>query len=778
MITSPYNFVPLSEKVVSPFWAKHVSHDMPFENGISGVLKLKITAKSPIYVRNGVFDKDQNDENEKNRFNHFNNKPFIPASSIKGMLRSVVEIMSFGRMANKVNDDRYSVRDFQNNDIYPILDLTKTISCGWLKKDVHGEYFLQDCGVPGRISHEAIDIEFKTDMSPFFKNQANVRPNSKSALFKYTKFPTVKGAKLFSKEDSKEKKDEKAKVDTRYICKFDPMGKKGTIVLTGQPGHRYFNERKRPKPGWDGKHLEFVFFERSTPFEKVPDSVIKNFFFAYYDHDLNQQKEDWKKLRKPELEKGQPIPVFFRKNSDGSIKDMGLSFLYKITYEQSIVESINNTQGKAESYDLAETIFGYTEGDNALKGRVHIGHAFLKEPIQPLQIKSEVLSGPKASYYPSYVEQDGKDGIVRRYATFMDSSAKIRGWKRYPVRHNGIIHNPGTDNVVTKFIPLNEGVEFTFDIHYHNLRAEELGALMSAITFHNTEGLHHSLGMAKPLGYGKIALSIENVEDVHKNYLKAYEAFMDCELNNSTPNWFKTPQIKELFAMAKGSPNAATDDNLKYMQLTDFVNQKGRKQTDPKNALRAFSNIANNNILVQSLITASDIEATKVKLEKEKKRFSILQNKDGLKKQTKSETEEALKTQFEEKKKALIAFLTTKQQEQKEKETRQLEEEQKRKKQERSEMGSQTDLLFSNFDYEKVADVVKNHLKKYKVEELTETQKEQLMEALTTSYQSIKNPKKDVWLKKDNKFNQFPWTDIRKWLGENNAQVLHSQLVG
>ena len=93
-------------------------------------------------------------------------------------------------------------------------------------------------------------------------------------------------------------------------------------------------------------------------------------------------------------------------------------------------------------------------------------------------------------------------------------------------------------------------------------------------------------------------------------------------------------------------------------------------------------------------------------------------------------------------------------------------------------MGSQTDLLFSNFDYEKVADVVKNHLKKYKVEELTETQKGQLMAALTTSYQSIKNPKKDVWLKKDNKFNQFPWTDIRKWLGDDQAQALHRELVG
>lgn len=768
MITSPYNFVPLSEKVVSPFWAKHVSHDIPFENGVSGVLKLKITAKSPIYVRNGVFGKDKDDENEKNRFNHFNNKPFIPASSIKGMLRSVVEIMSFGRMANKVNDVRYSVRDFENKQIYPKEKFSKDILCGWLYYQ-NGEFFLVDCGRPARISHQKLQDQFNNGMSDFFKDKNNLKSeDSKSAKFKYSEFEFERTGRFSTFIDSV----------NRTQCFFDDDGKTGTIVMTGQPG-----ERREPK----GKHLEFVFFASKNQPKSVSDQVIKNFFFAYYDHDINQQKDDWE-WRKPQLMNGEPIPVFFRKNSDGSIKDMGLSFLYKITYEQSIIESINNTQKNNPSYDLAETIFGYTEGDNALKGRVHISHAFLKNKIDPLKIKLEVLSGPKASYYPNYIEQNNTNGIIQgSYSTFMNPNSKIRGWKRYPVRFNGTISNIGSTNVVTPFIPLDARNEFAFDIRYHNLRTEELGALISAITYHNTEGLYHSLGMAKPLGYGKISLSIENLEESEKvKYLKAYETFMDCELNRNE-SWFQSVQIKELFAMSKGSTGADIDKELKYMtldvknrNLNGFVNAKKNNNT-----LKRFSEIVNTPVNIISLVTQEDIAEAKIKFDKEKTALAAKQNKDGLKQATKSQHEEALKRRFEEKKLALISLLETKRQAQKEieiaeelRKKQELEEEQKRKKQERSEMGSQTDLLFSNFDYEKVADVVKNHLKKYKVEELTETQKGQLMAALTTSYQSIKNPKKDVWLKKDNKFNQFPWTDIRKWLGDDQAQALHRELVG
>ena len=55
MITAPYNFVPLNEKIFYPPWAsedilKNI-HDVPFKDGESGVIEVEITAKSPIFIK-------------------------------------------------------------------------------------------------------------------------------------------------------------------------------------------------------------------------------------------------------------------------------------------------------------------------------------------------------------------------------------------------------------------------------------------------------------------------------------------------------------------------------------------------------------------------------------------------------------------------------------------------------------------------------------------------------------------------------------------------------
>ncbi len=47
-IPSPYNFVPLSEHVFFPDWAEKVSMDVPFSDGISGALKVRVTARTSI----------------------------------------------------------------------------------------------------------------------------------------------------------------------------------------------------------------------------------------------------------------------------------------------------------------------------------------------------------------------------------------------------------------------------------------------------------------------------------------------------------------------------------------------------------------------------------------------------------------------------------------------------------------------------------------------------------------------------------------------------------
>ena len=608
-IKAPYNFVPLADKVVYPSWEKAVNHDVPFSDGESGTINVKIKTHSPIFVRDGGKGK----EGKADEFFESNGNYYIPGSSLKGMLRSVVEVMSFSKMQNaNVNDDKYSVRDFQNKDIYPLLDLAKEVKGAWLSKD-GGKYYINDCGAPGRIPHHWIDDAFGTKFRSFYKKGGGFNGNKeehKSAKFKYEQFGNNERTTGFVPA----KYGQDNSVDVRSFFKVDPYSnKKATIVFTGQAGPRNEQEGKKPS----GKIHEFIFFENNSEKFEVSEETIKNFFFAYFNHDRNRQSVDWKYWKK-KLDNNEQIPVFFRyKNKiKQTIKDIGLSYLYKIIYKKSVLDAIPESH-KTKNRDFTETLFGYINNVESLKGRVHIGHAKAINDVIPLKAETSVLSGPKASYYPNYIRQSGKNGVAGKYKTFMDDTAVIAGWKRYPVHKNGVSSNTGsTDNkkVETSFVPLGAGVEFEFKIRVHNLRKAELGAILSAVSFHNTPGTFHSIGMAKPLGYGKSSLGITSLEgfnDSKEQYLKSFEAYMNYALGKKTPSWNSSNQIVELLTMVSEHTNSGKSE-LAYMKMNpkarenDFIDAKNRR-TGGGDYLEDYSSLVENVITANSLITRDEI---------------------------------------------------------------------------------------------------------------------------------------------------------------------------
>ena len=79
-IKAPFNFVPLSDKIFFPEWADQISQDIPFSDGLSGTIELKITAETPIFVRNGHTKEDAEAKNDT--YKSFSKTPdgkyFIP----------------------------------------------------------------------------------------------------------------------------------------------------------------------------------------------------------------------------------------------------------------------------------------------------------------------------------------------------------------------------------------------------------------------------------------------------------------------------------------------------------------------------------------------------------------------------------------------------------------------------------------------------------------------------------------------------------------------------
>ena len=573
MIHAPFNFVPLTYKVFFPDWADQISHDIPFEDGTSGVLRLKITAQTPVFVRNGHTKQDADDKNET--YTSFSkspdNKYFIPGSSLKGSIRNVFEILSFSKMS-RIDKKRYSIRDLHLKGYMNKLT-QNTVRCGWLSIDKeNNRIIITDHGIPFRVSHQQIDKFCHTNFCYLFSKGLN--DADKTAAFKYKNYGNKK---LDGYQFIEWPQNTQNPVDTRKFVSFCEIGKiNGTLVFTGQAGPR---KQKTEKSKASGKFYEFVF-----PTEEVAkytfdieDDLYKDFCFIY------SESEDWK-YWKNKAQSGGRVPVFFVKENN-TIAHMGLSYLYKLPYPKRMNEYVYD-EHKKKDLDLAECVFGLTENKEALKGRVTFGNAFAIN-AKELDVLRPYCGSPKPTYYPIYLSQKGTKGYLesekREYKTMLDSGAILKGWKRYPVksvgdvqaRFDGIPENQ-IENT-NPFIPLCVGTEFTASIYYHNLKKEELGALISALELKGDR--YHSIGFGKAFGYGAIKVEVVGLNENDRTYLDDCKVCFDNIIKReiADDNLIKKVHT-ELNALTMVQSNL--DRPQDYMDVEDYVASKGNKNRD------------------------------------------------------------------------------------------------------------------------------------------------------------------------------------------------------
>lgn len=571
MIKAPFNFVPLADTVVFPEWADKISQDIPFSDGISGSFNVNIKALTPVFVRNGHV---QGIDKHSDEFMSFNKTPagkfFIPASSIKGELRHILEIVSFCKM-QRVDNKRYSIRDVNNRQYRDSLPYD-SVHCGWMTIRDDGEIEISDNGVPYRISHKEIDENLDTDFCNLFGEGVKIKDANRTAEYKYRKCSHEIFNTTFLFNEYKLYPNSAA-VDRRVGVHFNNEGKiRGKIVFTGQPGNR--KERRGNSPA-SGKFFEFVFREIESPniYRLHYDSELyKDFEFIYKD------SEDWHFWRVKAKNLGLKIPVFF-KLEDNTISSIGLSYLYKLPYKQRIKDYLND-QHNSREFDMSECIFGETSAEKSLKGRVHISHAMCEDayPFENEEGIAPYMGSPKPSYYPIYLEQQGEDGYLNdhsRFITMMDRNAKLRGWKMYPTRFNYQTEFDVDDAQLENTnpaIPLGAGSEFECCIRFHNLKDVELGAILYSVLLQKQNC--HTIGFGKAFGYGACQYNIIETSGFETTDIEKFiTSFIDY-MEACIPNYKKSPQIKELLLMTNPHQAERLKRPLTYMELKDFVNCK------------------------------------------------------------------------------------------------------------------------------------------------------------------------------------------------------------
>lgn len=571
-VSAPYRFVPLSKLVLLPDWADQVSHDQPFADGLCGELQLQLTCHTPLCVGGRQEKSSDREPGKVYFFRTPDNRLAIPGSSLKGMLRNVLEIASFARF-RQVEDQHLGVRDISEADnFYARAIVSSPVQAGWLNfRD--GQWQIQPCEF-SRLHQEQLIEHFRVP-------RADWKP-LKTAAQRYKRIG-ICPALRFHREAMPKKAGQ-------WLARPASNGDyHGHVVVTGQPGRDF----EAPK----AKKYEFVFHASDAQTLPIQPEVMAGF------QQIHEDSDEWKfwrtQLAAGSL--GQGIPVFFHKDGE-QVKSLGLAMMYKLPYSHSLHDAIRHTHEEhlsERAADLPDLIFGHLgEGERGgRRGRVNIGLASLAAD-HPGHTDWEgpcILNSPKPTFYPAYIRQDGKGNSFRQ---LMEEHSELAGWKRYPVKAFKMQYPQGkaADNKKTqvKLETVPAGSTFTTTLRFHNLRRVELGALLWALDFGGRPDHRHALGMGKPFGLGQVSLSIAGQrlranDPADTNATREAEYLQACRREFSdlmeqtlqaagvTTAWEKCGPLRALLEHAKP---ARSSRDLDYLPDKAFVELRKKDRID------------------------------------------------------------------------------------------------------------------------------------------------------------------------------------------------------
>lgn len=544
-ITSPYNFVPLNKHVFYPDWTDLASQDLPFEDGKDVVINVKLVNVSPLFTRDGEIKELSSHIVDEDGKRHY----FIPATTIKGLLRGIVEIMTFGKMQEgKDYQNRYfGYRDVarqtgtkQNADYMNKVSKGKP---GWLSKDGEHYFFTPCLGSLEKIKTDDVQNQFpsyKSDPS-IWKSNASVGTDGISPAY-----PEI-----------------------------EKNGEHYRIVCTGK---------------MNKKMHELLFPSAEDEPVRLDEETIQAFLTMYESTPGFAAAKDGDGCFLADLEKGRRIPVFCLKLEGGKMT-LGLSRMFKLPFKYNVRQQVETLQTcDPTRHDFAETLFGYAGKDDSLKGRVQVSHAFMEGFVSDSELIKTVgiLGSPKASFYPLYLKQQHSP-----YKTYDDLEG-IAGRKLYRI-HSGSkttqLPQGENENVCTTFMALPKGKTFRFRITLHNVKEVEVGALLAALTFNQTPGVYWNLGMAKSFGFGKCSIDADRME-IHglehdvDYYMHKFQMLMSVfTYENTQQLWEQTESITQLVNIQ----SEHADEEVKMMNLDEYGESKFEKR-NPFNMLQEEGN--------------------------------------------------------------------------------------------------------------------------------------------------------------------------------------------
>ncbi len=209
-----------------------------------------------------------------------------------------------------------------------------------------------------------------------------------------------------------------------------------------------------------------------------------------------------------------------------------------------------------EKITPAEALFGFaevnekgeTEEGRALASRVRFGEGrFIDCPENDCydeEIPLRILASPKPpcpSFYfrSNSLPDNPKQNVIS--AKCYISKRDLNPGNHIPQGRKFYFNHDSRQNLVqkaktrvdenqlqkNKVKPLKKGVRFIFRVDFDNLSDWELGLLIHAIQ--PTADFHHKIGMAKPLGFGTVKITLSGLFFVERQKRYSTEGFTDAQ---------------------------------------------------------------------------------------------------------------------------------------------------------------------------------------------------------------------------------------------------------
>lgn len=554
---APYNFIPLPEKVVPAPWLPDL--DIYHQKALTCSIDVLLETLSPTYIR-GMMTQDQferlsnkevlspEEEAALAPFFDLHGRPVIPGSSLRGMIRSIVEIASYSHIRWVAPQPTFTFRAVAAQKDDPLAApyqvvigrLAANVRAGYFEKKGE-EWYIRPAILPSRYWSNVKEAFLKIkesrigsrDIPGFVRlNSPDYRPYWYRVRFD----ATLRGRGVVIDRIGDEKSG------YRY---------KGVLVCSGnmvESGKKSAAQSRRTS------HTIILEPDQKANPIKVSDQAIKDYLDGLTPFQMEQLRA-WSGNSKQGC-LGDGAPVFYVVEDD-EVTYFGHSPNFRIPmrlhgekraatpHDFVPLDMRQDTQP-----DMTDALFGWVE-DPAVDGNAppgqRAGRVFVSDAVCLTEgddlwfsehpVALHILSSPKPTTFQHYLVQSKESGhnpdnkgSLAHYGT-PPGETWIRGFKRY--WHRGaspdIVASEEERKLETQITfvrPLKAGVKFTFRIHLENLLPAELGALLWALNLPGESGKQyvHKIGMGKPLGMGAVRLTIERltITDRQQRYRRLF----------------------------------------------------------------------------------------------------------------------------------------------------------------------------------------------------------------------------------------------------------------